>query len=689
MSENVTPVQDLHPTAQETATVAGRTSKASNGASSRRSKRPRTAAPVLGVHVTSQTVFAVLMRPTSNGYEPIRQFSRQRSGGMEYAPDIATSIGEVVTPDETIENEDGVTLHFGEDQGTSSDLFLETEFHGLGDEIGIDAASPSPQKVATPIVFELKDIIEECQTAGYEKPALAFVIGAPDVEYIEVVVPADGGKVEKKGKAGQKGKNSKGKNNTNEGESEKASGQVSADVRKKVVKRERLLSLLPPSEVLYNKDRVAFIPMTQRDNLQRFLAILPRPEEPVVDSLQLLREQEGMRKISFRDIDAEVPVLMGLARMAFPTEPQENTAIVRVGLEDTLVILLHGEQLHHCDHMRSVTTFDGPDTICSRVLLQQDVQGVGTVHNVIICSEEREEELVQGFSAFYPEARVETLRAGLAMMGVSGPYGPLATTAVSATGVALKSLIRRDSSFEDISLLPKQLRKRARKFDLSFSWHTIVVGVLLFMSVLFFMGLFLKQSAEIGDAEQRLAELPIEASMTGVQLQYRIDSLRLAQQTITESLTLLDSLLYGTDQWSQTLALVNRSTAGAGSIWVEEWTPGMQEVTIHGYATSRAKVVDLASRLSASIDQLTFSEIREYPVYDYRMRFALPNELPAAARFLREQAGEAMQRPTVLPEPLSGSIPLTSDQSTPPPPQDAAESENEAQESENGAASSE
>ncbi len=675
MSENVTSAQDLHPAAQETATVAGRAKKASKGAPSRPSKRQRAAAPVLGVHVTSQTVYAVLMRPTSGGFEPIRQFSRQRSSGGEYTADLSTSLRDMATPEESVSNEDGVTIQFGNDQSTPTDLFLETEFQGLAgvsEDLGFESTSTSTRKLGTPIVFELKDIIEECRTAGFEKPVLAFVIGVPDVEYVEVLVPAAGVKNDKKAKAGSNGKGDKAE--------EKSSAKNVAETSHKAVKRERLISLLPPSDVIYDKERVAFIPMTPRDNQQRYLAILPLPEEPVVDSLQLLREQQGMRKVAFRDIDAEVPVLMGMARMAFPTDKHENTAIVRVGLEDTLVILLQGDQLHHCDHMRSVTTFDGPDTICSRVLLQQDVQGVGTVHNVIISSEEREDELVQGFSAFYPEARVETLRGRLALMGVSGPYGPLPTTALSATGVALKALIRKDSSFEDISLLPKQLKKRASRFDFSFSWHTMVVGVLLFMSVLFFVGLFLKQKSEIAEAEQVLAEFPIEVTMTSVELQYRIDSLRLAQQQITESLTVLDSLLYGTDQWSQTLARVNRSTSGTGSIWIEEWAPNGQEIAIHGYSTSRDKVVDLATRLTASIDQMTFSEIREYPVYEYRMRFALPNELPAAARFLREQAGEVIPPTPALPEPLSGSISLpgTPSAAPPPPPADAAPASNAA-----------
>lgn len=633
-------------TSQEVEQPTPLTGRKPSKASSKSRRRKRATAPVLGVHVTSQTIYAVLMRPTGSGYEPIRQFSRQRSGDLDATPDLAPLMDE--TP-ESVNSEDGVTINFGAENAPVTDLFLDSEFAGLGleNDVAVDAmTSASPRKLSSPIVFELKDIIEECQTAGFDKPQLAFVIGTPDVDYVEVLVPDANAK---KSKAEAKDKDEKGKKRG----SKKAKAAKSGPV-----KRDRLISLLPPLDVAYDKQRIAFIPMTPRDNQQRFLAVLPRPEEPVVDSLQLLREQQGMRRIPFRDIDAEVPVLMGMARMAFPTEASENTAIVRVGNEDTLVILLQGNQLHHCDHMRSVTTFDGPDTICSRVLLQQDVQGVGTVHNVIIVSEEREDELVQGFSAFYPESRVETLREGLSMMGISGPYGPMPTPSLGATGVALKSLIRKDSSFEDISLLPKQLRKRATKFELTFAWHTIVASALLFMGVLFFVGLFFKQTSDISEAEQRLAEYPAQASMSSAELQARIDSLRMTQQRINASLVVLDSLLYGTDQWSQTLSLVNRSAAGVGNAWVEDWQPGSQEVSIHGYATNRNDVVDLASRLTASIDELTFSEIREFPVYEYRMRFGLPNELPAAAKYLRDQAGEALPPPPALAEPLAGTVPL-------------------------------
>ena len=656
MSENVIPIPAQvsesadQPAAQDVAHPR-KPRPAKSVVSHRRggSKKKTSSAPVLGVHVTPQSVHAVLMRATATGFEPIRQFSRQRSLGEEPLGDFSPAGAEMATPDSVPAGEDGVTIQFGDGNtsGGIDDLFLESEFAGFGlDDGALEVAGPASRKLGSPIVFELKDILEECRVAGFERPGLAFAIGTPDVDYVEITVPAEG---DKKKADAKKADAKKGKKTTRKVDPKTANAPV---------RRERLMSLLPKSDVVYDKERVAFIPMTPREHLRRYMAVLPRPEEPVVDSLQLLREQQGMRRIAFRGISAEVPVLIGMARMAFQTDPHENTAIVRVGNEDTLVILLQGEQLHHCDHMRSVTTFDGPDTICSRVLLQQDVQGVGTVHNVIVLSEEREDELVQGFAAFYPEARVETLRAGIAKAGVSGPYGPLPTASMEAAGIALKTLIRKESPFEDVNLLPKQLRKRGKAVDMSFSWHTLVVTVLLFMTVLFFMGLYLKQQGDIAEAEQRLAEYPPQAMMSGTELQYRIDSLRLAQQQIMTSLSVLDSLLVGTDRWSQSLAHANTAAAGVGGAWVESWEPDGNDLVVTGFATARDHIVQLGTRLNASIEEITFQEIREYPVYSYRLRLALPNDLPATVRYLREQAGEALPTPPVEPEPLAGTVAL-------------------------------
>ena len=589
---------------------------------------------VLGVHVTPKQVYGVLVRPSADGYEPLRQFVRQRSEG---GPG-----GAALTPDDVGIQEASLEMageEFGVEFGGGGEIDFSSEFAGMGmqDVGGFEAmghAAPV-SAVAQPVIFELRDILEECAKAGFARPALAFAVDSPDVAYAEVVVPP-----EKKAKAK---KQKKGKDEA-----------APADAVAAAPKRERLLELVPELGQAYDASRVAFVPMTHRDGMRRYMAVVPTGSEPVAESVAMLREQAAHRKTEVKTLEAEVPLLVGLVRLTSNPEPHENTAVVRVGAEDTIVLLLTGGQIHHYEQMQSVTAFDGPDTICSRVLLQQDVQGVGSVDKVVIVAEEREKELVQGFAAFYPDARVETLREGMARLGLVGPYGPLAPVLVEAAGVAVAGHQARAKGgpFDAANLLPADLLKRKRRLDLTFAWHSVVVAAVLFLSVLFFSYLYVSQSDDIAEAEQRLAEFPPEAQMSVPQLQARIDSLRLRQANLTAALGALDSLLIDTDRWTQTMLRATRAASATGGIWIEEWAPSGSDISLTGFATARDNVVRMAQRLDATIEEVTFQEVREYPVYAYSLRFTQPPELPQVTRVLR--AGFDGPEGVVAPAPLDG-----------------------------------
>ena len=594
---------------------------------------------VLGLHVTPTKVYGLLVRPVDDGYEPLRQFVRHRSEGGEGGPDFAISPDGVGSSDDVLFDDvhDGdVSVQFE----SAATIDFSAEFAGLeaGPEHAFEpGASLDDLGGATlqPIVFELRDILEECASAGFGRPALAFAVGAPDVDYVEVEVPP-----ERKDKKPKKGKAAE------PAPPEAADGAP--------VKRERLLDGLPELAAGVDRARIAFVPMTPRDRTRRYLAVVPAATEPVAESLAMLREQSAHRKTAFRAVEAEVPLLLGLVRMTLNPEPGENTALVRVGAEDTVVLLITGDQIRHHEKMQSVTAFDGPDTVCSRVLLQQDVQGVGVVHNVVVVSEEREKELVQGFAAFYPDARVETLREGLARFGLVGPYGPLAPSLVGAAGAALAGhlVTTKRNPFPDANLLPDSVRKKSNRIEFSVGWHTLVVAAVLFMSVLYFSYLYVSQEGQIADAEQRLAEFPPEARLSAPALQARIDSLRLRQANLSASLVALDSLLIDTDRWTQTLLKTTRAASATGGAWIETWEPNGSEIALSGFATERGRVVGLAQRLSATIEEVTYEDIRDFPVYSYRLRFGQPSELPQIARVLREQADAAVER--AAPGPLRG-----------------------------------
>ncbi len=652
-------IDDVEPEADVEAidaVVAAPVARPRRRRSRKGAKAPRTRGTqqlVLGVNVTPTHVHGVLLKSEGEGhFSALQTLSRVRNQNAEDNSGAMTP-SDVGTIDLQGAGFDDGSVQFGGGQ----ELDFTGEFDGLASsgDVGIDmGAIGQPRVAAQPIVFELRDMLEEVAQGGYEKPAIAFGISPPDVEYFEVLVPADKKKKARKSKKGE-------------------------DIAPVNVKREKLVALLPPSQPgrEIDTDRVAFVPMTNREGRPRFLAVIPQPTDPVVPAISMLREQAKHRRTAFKTIEAEVPLLIGLAALACPAEPNENTAVVRVGAEDTLVLLLSGGELHHMEPMQSVTAYDGPDTICSRVLLQQDVQGVGTVHNVVVLADERQDDLVQGFSAFYPDARVSSLASLLGDLGMISPEAQTAgasgdeavmlpSETVEAAGAALSVLGGKNNPFPDANLLPKALRKKKRRMDMTVGWHTLVVGVLLFLSVVFFIGLYFTQSTDIAEREQQLAEYPPEATMAVPELQMRIDSLRQAQIEITSALAAMDSLLYGTDRWTQELVRTSRAVSASGGIWFEEWQPAGSSVSLRGFATSRARVVGLAQRLDAVIEEVTFQDTRGYPVYEFRLQMPSPIELPQTAKYLRAQLGEP-EAPAI--DALAGldAAPPASRPASPPP----------------------
>lgn len=565
-------------------------------------KQKRASLVTLGVHVRPDAVHGVFMRGPEDAVQVIHTSERGRNIQAGFTPDLGG------------ESDEGVQFSmggFGNGSG-AADLFLESEFGDLANVAAQDDVAVSGNQKSSPVVFEIKDLVDECITAKHGKPSVSFCLGTPYVDHVELVVP-----------------------------NEKSRKKVEAP--KGDVKREKLLSLLAETYAgSFDKETAGFIPMTDLEGQQRYLGVVPSSADILLESLELLREQSGMRSIPLQSIDSEVSLLTGIVRWAIAPAEHENTAIVRVNDSDTLVILLHGEILHHQEHMLGVTTMDSPDTVCSRVLLQQDVQGVGNVHQVVVLTEHREAELMRGFAAFYPEARVTTLGEALVQRGVRPPSGQaeLQVASLPAIAAGIQQLLAddKDTPFGSNNLLPKRLRRIRRKLELPITWHTLLVAVLLFFAALFFVGVYFAQLRNIRQAEQRITAFPVELTQSPQQIQAQIDSLQREYTRITGTLNTIDSLLVGSDRWSRSVSHMARAANQSGGVWVEQWSPQGNTVRFTGHATSRNQVVQFAERMSGTIDELRFSEIREISVYSYILTATVPEELPMVALHLREHA---------------------------------------------------
>ena len=294
----------------------------------------------------------------------------------------------------------------------------------------------------------------------------------------------------------------------------------------------------------FEADRVGFLRMTNVESGEaRFLAVFPKQRDSVISTLLAMREQQNMRLPTVRILDAEVPLYLGLARSvlrntAGQSDPlRTHSLIVRAGTEDTLVLFMRAGKLLHYESLRSLTAYESPETICSRVLLQQDEHGINDVQNVFLLSEEREDELIESFEMFFPDSQVSSLRYVVDEMGELGLDEANTSALVGAVASALRLAPhgRFDGVFDEINLMPRRLIRQ--RFKIPITWHVPALGFLIGITVLFFMYRYFAIEGEIESYRQKLGQFPPEIMEADSRmLQARIDSFDTVTESIPESL---------------------------------------------------------------------------------------------------------------------------------------------------------
>ena len=576
---------------------------------------------ILGVMVTSRMLHAVLMKQGADGAKIIRRFTRQRVTRATQAG-MLTNVPEL--QEETTGDND-FTIQFGDGNENANNLFLSSEFGGVSGLM--DEGDELTTSIGSNFVLELGDILAECKDTGYEDPVVAFCSDSSDVMHVELRVS----------------------------DAERKGGKANADddapsFRVDPSERSTLIKMLGEQyQGGFEADRVGFLSMTSvESNESRFLAVFPKQQDSVIATLLTMREQQSMRLPTVKILDAEVPLYLGLARSVLrstasaQSDPlRTHSLIVRAGTEDTLVLFMRAGKLLHYESLRSLTAYESPETICSRVLLQQDEHGISDVQYVFLLSEEREEELLESFEMFFPDSQVQSLRAVVDDLGDLGLEEANTSAIIGAVAAALRlsPIGQFDGVFDEINLMPKRLIRQ--RFKIPITWHVPALGFLIGLTVLFFMYRYFAIEKEIDSHIQRLGQYPPEIMDADSRtLQARIDSFDAVTESYLRALDVLDDLLLGSDKWSRTLETVSSATSEVRSIWIDNWRPEGEELIIMGNSTSRDRVVALAEKLNGIIELQTYSEIREAEVFSFQMRVPLVIDLPEAAIYLRQQVAE-------------------------------------------------
>ncbi len=576
---------------------------------------------ILGIAISARTVEAVLVHDAPSGPSIVRTFSRKRAG-IEPLDSVMPEVHDEVDAD--------IAFSVPGAAAMETPLFLASEF-GATEAPAEDGVNENlaTSQLAMPCDLEIQDIVAECADAGYENVHIVFAIDTDYASALPINI-ADG--VE-----GKKGKNGKSaKRNTKE--------------------KDKLLAALESTQSLsIDREKVAFLPLSELGvRNETHLTVLVHPNEPVTISLKAIRDRKRpFPRVSL--LDTEITLLLGLARASLLTDrvfeesstsevsdshdEEETTVIVRVGVEDTLVIFMTGRELTHYESLRSITSFDPSETICSRILLMHDEFGAGDGDRMLLFCDVEEDSVFERLSQVFPDTYINRLRSVLPQMQEERD-SPIGIEGIVAAAVALR--VVRDELWQSVFPATNFLSSKLRKgrMRLPFSWPVAAMILMLFGTTLFFVHKYFVMSHEIEMARYELKNFPEEMiGLDSNDLQAKIDSLRSRSAGFLDALDLLDSLLVGGDVWSRALERTSVHTGDISGLWIERWeesVPGI--LSISGTSMDRDQIVKFAAGASANIESISFAEIREWPVYSFQLTIHLQRQLPEAAIYLRENA---------------------------------------------------
>jgi hypothetical protein len=310
------------------------------------------------------------------------------------------------------------------------------------------------------------------------------------------------------------------------------------------------------------------------------------------------------------------------------------------------MLFFEGRDLLRFERLRALTAYDSPETICSRVLLQQDEWKIGEIQHLLVLSEARGEQLLTVFRRYYADAAVEMVQDAVMGLGLNlaREVEALSPGSIPALIVGLRVLQDwdRDDPEMAFQLLPKKLRRDQKKFAIA--WHTVLMMASLVVLAFSFSWRYTARQAEIERQREEARQNPITLAVDNpALLKMRVDSLKAAHAKYTQALSTIDSLLIGSDKWTRLHERLTRSTRDIGGIWLTSVAPmGAGSVRIKGTASTRTGVAQFVRRHQGSVEKATSLDIkhesREITVYDFAAVVPVPNETPRVALYLQEVA---------------------------------------------------
>jgi len=380
-----------------------------------------------------------------------------------------------------------------------------------------------------------------------------------------------------------------------------------------------ILEIQNAKGILLTKDQIDYISLDEKTHLCVFTELNVK----TANIVNTLAQYNGKRYYKIQSIKSAEIALANFVSKTTKFFPEDYSLIIYIGKEFSKLIFLEGQNLKHIGATLDIGTSNlhTYDVYFSKILLEMENGGIPRLDNVVICGDDRSENLVLSFYGTFPEANVSELQFDLFDTSrLEEDEQKEISSFTVPISAAYEYFAELDKELKGINILPKYIVEN-QKF-LQFGWHSFAILPLLFLVTFYFTFSWLSNSQEIKELDNTIYGL----EQMSIQNQNILDEMsplseRIANFSNTQAI--LDSAMSGTEVWGKTIEKISNFVERRRNFWVSHLeTKDGTTILIKGYSLSRNVLTEFAEYSNSSILQnILYEPLREKNAFAYTLNF--------------------------------------------------------------------
>ena len=373
--------------------------------------------------------------------------------------------------------------------------------------------------------------------------------------------------------------------------------------------------------IIITRDQIDFITLDDKTHL----CVFTEPDIPCANFINSVAAYNGKRFYKIHSIKSAEIALANYVSKTTKFFPEDFSLIIYIGNEFSKLIFIEGQNLKHIGATLDigVQNLHTYDVYFSKILLEMENGGIPRLDNVVICGDDRSENLVLSFYGTFPEANVTELQFEMFdLFNLSEEGQKEISSYAIPIAATYEYYAEEDKELTGINILPKYILE-TQKF-LQFAWHSFAILPLLFLATFYFTYSVLSNFQEVRELDNKIYNL----EQMAIQNQNIIDqmdpiSIRIAGFDNTQAI--LDSAMSGTEVWGKTLEKVSNFVERRRNFWVSHFeTRNGNDIVISGYSLSRNVLTEFAEYSNSSILQnVLYEPLREKNAFAYVLNFEI------------------------------------------------------------------